>query len=352
MSEVLQTADAKFSLEKLAACPICGAGRSVILYSGLTDTTFKAAPGDWTLRQCAECRTAYLDPRPDIATIHRAYETYYTHSASGPAHSLGHDSGLAKLRRLMVASYATARFGNWDTPAPTWLGRVVSRLPGIRTKLAARFRHLPRPEPGARLLDLGCGNGAFLHVAKRAGYEVVGVEPDPKAAEAGRQSGLDITTGASDALAHQSGDYDVITLNHVIEHLHDPVAVLRDCQRLLKPGGCIWIETPNIDAFGHKHFGAFWRGLEVPRHLVLFNDRSLRSALKQAGFANVSRLRRPSPARGMWQKSFNASRGHLEHDNAVLLAGEKISAQFYALLELVNPPRREFLTMTAKKPDL
>ena len=81
-----------------------------------------------------------------------------------------------------------------------------------------------------------------------------------------------------------------ITLSHVIEHLHDPIAVLRRLHAALRPGGRIWLQTPNIDSRGAERFGVAWRGLEAPRHLVMFNAASLSSALTRAGFAAAQLL--------------------------------------------------------------
>jgi hypothetical protein len=72
--------------------------------------------------------------------------------------------------------------------------------------------------------------------------------------------------------------------------MHDPAAALRHCYALLKPNGWIWIETPNVDAQGHESFGPSWRGLEPPRHLVLFNRPSLFDLLGKIGFAELEDL--------------------------------------------------------------
>ena len=81
----------------------------------------------------------------------------------------------------------------------------------------------------------------------------------------------------------------MITLSHVIEHVHNPVALLKVCRRLLKPTGQLWLETPNIDGAGHRQYMKNWRGLEPPRHLVLFNSQSLAKALFASGFARIEK---------------------------------------------------------------
>jgi SAM-dependent methyltransferase len=134
------------------------------------------------------------------------------------------------------------------------------------------------------LLDVGCGNGRFLSLMREAGWEVRGVEPDPVAAKiAQEENGIPVTVGALDHAELADESFDAITLNHVIEHVHDPVALLSQCRRVLKPHGTAVIVTPNIESFGHETFGPCWRGLEPPRHLHLFSLRALRNCCERAG---------------------------------------------------------------------
>jgi 2-polyprenyl-3-methyl-5-hydroxy-6-metoxy-1,4-benzoquinol methylase len=104
-----------------------------------------------------------------------------------------------------------------------------------------------------------------------------------------------VIAGGIDALDGQAAIFDVITLSHVIEHVHDVGGTLRACHRLLKPGGRLWLETPNVAALGHKVFGVNWRGLEAPRHLVLFSAPALKQLLQDAGFVDHKELLSPSP---------------------------------------------------------
>jgi SAM-dependent methyltransferase len=94
-----------------------------------------------------------------------------------------------------------------------------------------------------------------------------------------------------DEAPHPADSFDAVTLSHVIEHLHDPVESLAACLRLLKPGGQIWVATPNVEGLGHRRFGRDWFGLDPPRHLVIFTRRALDRALRSAGFESRSFLR-------------------------------------------------------------
>ena len=111
---------------------------------------------------------------------------------------------------------------------------------------------------------------------------------DPAAVEAALKQGVDAHVGGFNAASRIGRKYDSITLSHVIEHLHDPVEAISQCKELLKPGGRIWIDTPNIDSFGHDIYKACWRGLEPPRHLAVFNYKSLVKLISTAGFGSVT----------------------------------------------------------------
>src|SRR5262249_59216085 len=99
-----------------------------------------------------------------------------------------------------------------------------------------------------------------------------------------RAAGLDVEEGVIEEAPGVDGRYDAITLSHVIEHVHDPVGTLRACHRALRPGGTVWVLTPNLEAAGRRRFGRDWFPLEPPRHLTIFTAASLGLALERAGF--------------------------------------------------------------------
>lgn len=261
-------------LEHLPACPACGDGRRTLLHDGLTDHFAGCAPGRWTLLLCAGCGAAYLNPRPTPDTIHLAYTSYYTHTES---------VGAGGLRERLRHGYLNARYGYHFTPASRAASLVVPLFPARRRRFEASVRGL-RPAGGpARLLDVGCGNGAFLAKMRTQGYDVVGLELDPAAVATARAAGLEVAQGPMTDATFPPRSFDVITLHHVLEHVHDPVALLGRCAGLLREGGRLCIHTPNLDSLAHRRFGASWSELDAPRHLVLFTLRSLRHACEAAG---------------------------------------------------------------------
>ena len=335
-------------LESISACPVCGSAERKVLYKNLTDNVFFVAPGKWTLHRCIQCSSAYLSPRPTIETINLAYQNYYTHNQTKrlPPEDL---HGLRWLQRLLANGYKNWRFRTNLQPSSILGVPVAFLMPTNRAKLNRQFRHLPQPPKGGCLLDVGFGDGSFLENAKSIGWHVVGVDSDIETVKNARQRGLNVHHGGLETLIEQSNNFDVITLSHVIEHMHDPIASLRACHRLLKPGGQIWLETPNIKSLGHAYFKENWRGLESPRHLVLFNSESLCKALVEIGFRGVKYTPQPSPCQGIYTLSQRIKEGkdpHIDSRIPITLSVEIAVAKFIARL---FRSRREFIAMTALK---
>jgi len=336
------------SLEYLDACPVCGARTGqAVLYRGLRDKVYPSTPGAWDFYRCEACGSGYFNPRPTPETVGRLYEAYYTH-AHTDAPDYAQLSLLGKLRRILGNGYRNSRFGMQERPASV-LGVLVAWLmPNYRALLDAGGRHLPK-QPKGRLLDVGCGNGDFLQFAQRAGWEAIGVEPDPKAVEVAHARGLTVYLGGLETLHTVSEAFDGITLNHVLEHVHDPRATLTHCYRLLKSSGWLWLETPNLDAHGHAHYGENWVGLDIPRHLVVFTDHALLRLLREVGFARVERL----PYYPLCERVFAMSRaiatGASPHHPPPLPPEERRVARQAEAKARRNPERREFTMVRAWK---
>jgi len=311
MSEPHPTADVPWNqdwppgdLESVPVCPICGSAERSNLHGNLVDNTFFVAPGKWSLQGCASCGAAYLDPRPSKASIHRAYASYYTHHEKAAKDSFASLSSWRKLRRRLGNGYTNWRYSSQAQPASRLGVWAVHALPSAKRMLDCAFRNLPNvPKEGGTLLDVGCGDGAFLAQAQDCGWTVTGLDPDPKAVANAARKGLTVHKGGMEVFAGQTALFDVITLNHVIEHVYEPANVLAACHALLRPGGQLWLETPNIDSLGHWWFQKNWRGLETPRHLVLFNRVALHQACVKAGFVDIRNRARPSPCKSMFKQS-------------------------------------------------
>jgi len=265
-------------LESVPRCPVCGGDRRTLLHDGLADRAFFCAGGGWSLHRCLDCSGAFLDPRPDRRTIGKAYASYYTHSDPSVEPAAG------GLRAALRNGYLNERYGYDFAPAAR-LGRTLAPLFAKTRSYADRsVRNLHKTRAGARLLDVGCGDGAFLAEMAAAGWDVQGIEPDPGAAAVAAARGIPVAAEPLEDAALEPESFDAVTMNHVIEHFHQPLEALRIVRGLLRPGGTVWIATPNLAAHGHAAFGRDWIGLDPPRHLVLFTRSALARALASTGF--------------------------------------------------------------------
>jgi 2-polyprenyl-3-methyl-5-hydroxy-6-metoxy-1,4-benzoquinol methylase len=202
--------------------------------------------------------------------------------------------------------------------------------------------------PGARLLDIGCGAGAFLEWAQDAGWQAVGLDFDQAAVTNARSRGLDVRLGTVDVLdGHVL--FDAITMSHVIEHVHDPGMLLKRVKALLKPGGIFWIETPNMDSTGHKTFGQSWLGLDPPRHLVLFRPSSLRALINSAGLTIVETLSRFEVTESMFVSSHRIARDEEPFSDASVPLSVRMQARFAGLRARKQPNTAEFITLLAAR---
>jgi 2-polyprenyl-3-methyl-5-hydroxy-6-metoxy-1,4-benzoquinol methylase len=266
-----------------------------VLYEGLIDRLYGAL-GTWRLQRCVECGSAYLDPRPTRSSIGAAYADYYTHEATPD------DRPNGGFRKHLRNGYLNARY-LYDLEPAAHLGRfVVPLLPGRRAAADRHVRGLRRPSPGARVLDVGCGSGEFLLEMKAAGWTAEGVETDARAVARARERSLAVHEGTLESADYVPRSFDAVTLSHVIEHLHDPVATLRRCRELVSDDGVVWIATPNLAGPGYRRYGRAWRGLEPPRHLVVFTPAALARALERAGLRLVE-FQRPASAGWVFSES-------------------------------------------------
>lgn len=268
----------KSDIENIYNCIACGSEQLLPLYQNIQDLE-EGVAGSWMIDRCTKCQSLYLNPRPTLAAINRAYPTYYTHVEPTIENEVLNSRSIAAR---IANSYLTKRYGipQREIACATILARAIWPL---RQQLDYFMRLLPRKK--GRLLDVGCGSGGFLYRAKLAGWEVEGVEPDPNAARVAKNADLGIIHAS---MAHiDTQPFDVITLCHVIEHVHRPDIILEECFNSLNPQGRIWIATPNIKGYGHRRYGKYWQALEVPRHLVMPSPKALQIMLKNAGFESI-----------------------------------------------------------------
>lgn len=226
-------------------CALCGRTSDRVVTVAPDPLT---GTGRFRLVRCAGCDTVFISPRPGREAIGQYYPEAY-----GPHRSL-------------------------DAPGRRFRKRKSRRFEPVL--------HLP---PG-RYLDVGCGSGADLVRMSERGWKVAGFDVSERAAAAGRASGLDIRSGSELADARFDGaSFDLVTLFCVLPHVHDPLALLREIHRLLRPGGTLFMTVPNLHSVNFWLFRSHWYHLEPPRHLHFFSARSFRAMADRSGFAAAGR---------------------------------------------------------------
>ena len=346
-------------LELLEGCPVCESQNSQTLHDGLVDYIFAAADGRWKLLLCMDCNCSYLNPRPNSKTIGRAYSTYYTHRAlEDQTEAL---TGIRWMRRALANGYRNHLYGTKLRPSLGQFGNCTAVLSrrfrnAIETEAAGISGVRPTIPGVSTILDIGCGSGLALSRARDAGWRVMGIEPDPSAAQSAAALGVEIVASDLSGLPVRfDGTFERILLNHVIEHVHDSLSMLLRCKELLAPGGELWLETPNLASSGHEEFGIDWRGLEPPRHLVIFESSSLQFLLAKAGFNKINLLKPRDVLNYMFERSSYIRRqrtGQISFD-----ASAAKDDSYRTLSQMVRkasskideqPSRSEFITLTAR----
>jgi len=198
---------------------------------------------------------------------------------------VGEDPAAIDFDALYGESYYT---GGSDAVFADYVGQEAARRAQARRKLLA-LRHLPpRVASGGRLLDVGCAAGFFLAEARRF-YEVQGVELSTwSSAYARDRLGLPVFTGTLQDAQLPADHFEVVTLWDVIEHVPEPVPLLAEAARVLKPGGRLVLTTGDWGSAYARSKGADWHLMTPPWHLTMFSRATLQLAAHRAGLKPVA----------------------------------------------------------------
>jgi SAM-dependent methyltransferase len=227
-------------------CPLCHATRNRPLFRA-RDLLY-GSPGLYEVVRCEECRLRYTHPLPkDLESVYP--EEYGPHAA----------------------------------PNVRPLNRFLKRIFEMRSTL------VPDLPAGSRILEIGCGAGAFLDSIGDRGWERHGLEPVPAAAARARKSGAEIFEGALGKNGWPDGHFSAIFAWMAIEHLPRLKEDLREIGRLLEPGGWLGFSVPNADSWEFSYFRQNWYALHVPAHVSHFGGRDLHRVLAGGGL-RMSRL--------------------------------------------------------------
>jgi SAM-dependent methyltransferase len=245
----------------MADCPACGNSSGSIYLAGCRDLLC-GVDGEWSIQECSCCGLLFTVPRcheaQAAAFYPKPYPAYYPETGVKPR------SFLSILKWASSLPYRI-RFGS----------------PGLR----------PVPFGQKRFLDVGCGGGALLSEMQALGWSCFGIDASDESVRSSRE--MVPQASVRKALLKdlvEEGFYDLIVLCHVLEHLPDPILSLQHCFRLLRPGGKLVVVVPNIASAEAQLFSRSWLGLEIPRHLIHFTERTAQKVIERAGF-QIERVR-------------------------------------------------------------
>jgi 2-polyprenyl-3-methyl-5-hydroxy-6-metoxy-1,4-benzoquinol methylase len=234
-------------MENLSECPVC---KNALFSEFLQSRDFFLSQEPFIIVSCDRCGFRFTNPRPSPEEIERYYksEEYISHDTAG--------KGIFPRLYRVVRNYSIRRKYN-----------LVKSMAGGKT-----------------LLDIGCGTGEFLSYCKRMGYETFGIEPSDKARAFANEK-LNLNVRPESGLQEcGNGTMDVITLWHVLEHVHDLNGRMRKIREIIKETGKVIIAVPNSGSPDAAYYKEFWAAYDLPRHLYHFTRSSLEELAQKNGF--------------------------------------------------------------------
>lgn len=236
--------------QKIISCNNCGSDNHKLLVEirGNRGADFIAKKHKVVI--CENCGLVFLNPQHEVVD----YEKFYSQQLASSA----------KIKNLDKFKKNYRQSGNY------YLKEFL--LKNIdEENLSAR----------PKLLDIGCGHGVFLYFLKEDNFELYGLEPGNGAVEFGRQLGLNITQGTLEEADLPENNFDIIVSLATIEHVNDPLNVLKKIQSLLRPGGYLLLTTPDFrEMVLRRGMGNFFKFV----HTFYFTEKTMSGLLKQAGF--------------------------------------------------------------------
>jgi len=229
-------------------CAVCDSPRnSLFLKKERSGVTFN-------LVQCAECGLVYVNPRLEDSRYHDVYE------------------------------------GDWypNFDFNQHIKEIEETKEFYKERYERRLSDVERFVRGGRILDVGCQLGFFLDIARRRGWQTFGVEMATKSVQYGRTVlGLAVSQGQLTDTSFENNFFDAVSLQHVLEHVPNIHEFLAELHRILRPGGCLLVEVPNIESREFQKYGVQWGIIKPEQHLYYFSRHTLSKILNRFGFKIV-----------------------------------------------------------------
>lgn len=264
-------------MKSLRECPIClNKNIKFLLYQ--KDKNL-GIPGNFSLYECSNCRGIFLNPRPSP----RESEKFYPKREYYSLDKIKTKENSMKTRTKLKLFYIYFSKNK----------NVLKRIIFSPFKFIIRGTII---KEGAKLLDIGSGSGQFLYEMKQFGMEVYGVEPGDFNKADSKKYELNIKNVDLIKAKYHKDSFDLITINHVLEHVINPNETLLEIKRIIKKDGTLVIGVPNTNSLARKIYGKNWYQFDIPRHVINYSERNLSFILNKNGFKikNIRYNSRPS----------------------------------------------------------
>jgi 2-polyprenyl-3-methyl-5-hydroxy-6-metoxy-1,4-benzoquinol methylase len=239
-------------MEKLNICPVCSKDRFKAYLSCIDHTVSHET---FQIVQCESCGFRFTNPRPEEKEIGRYYqsEEYISHS----------DTNTGFINKL----YQTVR------------NYTIKRKVKLINKLT-----LKQESANKNLLDIGCGTAEFIYACKVDGWNVTGIEPSEIARRNAEKKYGIIALEQEKLFELNEKKFNVITLWHVLEHVHQLEKTMEQIKTLLLDDGVLIVAVPNCDSWDAKKYGKHWAAWDLPRHLYHFTEKNIEALFGKLGF--------------------------------------------------------------------
>lgn len=321
-------------------CPVCADPDTKHFFSA--PDRLHGVPGEFSYHRCNSCHSVFQNPMvvpEDLYLCYPAEYAPYNLKVDLPSvdfDSLPADSFRGRLRKAVVDSVKGKPAGGAEGVA----ARLMAKIAFFRERAFYGLvidEMLPKGPGDHFALDLGCGSGWLMQKLNKVGWKTDGVEWNSEAAAVAREvTGGQVWSGDFRTADIPKGKYGLIVLNHVFEHIDDPLGALRHVFDLLKPGGRAVLFYPNPGAFSASRFGSYWYAWDPPRHLIFPSAKSLPHLASKSGFGDVRVKSRAFYPETQWERSKAHRLGLDSETNApnlnamekVEVVGEKLLSVF------------------------
>ncbi len=241
------------NMEKIISCALCG-NESFTNY--LEPQDYFLTQEAFTIVKCKNCGLLFVNPRPAATEISKYYnsESYISHST--------------KQKGILDRVYSFIR----------------------RKNHVRKYTIISNYKKAGSILDIGCATGEFLNFFKNKGWQTTGLEPNEKARQFASQAyNLDVLD-ENDIQKLPDKKFDVVTMWHVLEHVHDINERIFQLDRILKDDGIAVIAVPNSKCYDASFYGKYWAGYDVPRHIFHFTTETLAKLFEKRNFKLLEKL--------------------------------------------------------------